>query len=147
VISPAPVVDPERLHRILRRITDDLAVLRRYAAMPAEDVRRDPAPLGHVKYLFVTALEGCIDAAQHVCASEGYGPPATNADAVALLGEHTVLEDNLAAVMRQAVGFRNVLGHGYADFDDERVLTYLGERDDLERYVDALARLLDDAAG
>lgn len=47
------------------------------AAAGRGHVRAEPARLGHVEYLFVTLLEGCIDAAQHVCASEGYGPPAT----------------------------------------------------------------------
>lgn len=57
---PAAVVDPERLHRLLRRVSDDLAVLRAYGQVPAEELLPDPARLGHVKYLFVTMLEGCI---------------------------------------------------------------------------------------
>jgi len=75
------VVDPERLSRLLRRVTDDLTVLTTYGAVPPDDLADDAVRLGHVKYVFVTLLEGCVDAAQHVCASQGYGPPATNADA------------------------------------------------------------------
>ena len=48
---------------------EDLDDLERYAADPAA-VRADPAQLGHVKYLFVTSIEGCVDAATR-CASEG----------------------------------------------------------------------------
>src|ERR1700684_1195956 len=29
-----------------------------------------------VKYTFVTAIEACVDGAQHICATEGWGPPA-----------------------------------------------------------------------
>lgn len=65
------MVDVERLHRILRRITDDLAVLRTYAELDAEELLADPPRLGHVKYLFVTLLEGCVDAAHHICTAEG----------------------------------------------------------------------------
>jgi uncharacterized protein YutE (UPF0331/DUF86 family) len=65
------VVDPERLHRVLRRVTDDLRVLQGYADMDTETVLGDPAQLGHVKYLFVTALEGCIDAAHHSAPPKG----------------------------------------------------------------------------
>jgi uncharacterized protein YutE (UPF0331/DUF86 family) len=136
------MVDPERLHRILRRITDDVATLRGYTGRPADTVRSDAAALGHVKYLFVTALEGCVDAAQHVCASEGYGPPDTNADAMRVLGDHGVLSDALAQQMAKAVGFRNVLVRGYLDVDDERVVSYLKELDDLDAFVDAVAELL-----
>jgi len=29
--------------------------------------------LGGVKYTFVTAIEACVDVAQHICATEGVG--------------------------------------------------------------------------
>jgi len=135
------VVDPERLHRILRRITDDLAHLDTYAQDPG-GARADPARLGHTKYLFVTAVEGCIDAAQHVCASEGFGPPETNADAIRLLADHGLLDDATAEPVARAVGFRNVLVHGYATVDDDVVIAALARLDDLRTYVRALTRLL-----
>jgi len=40
------VVDAERLTRILRRVADDVSVLRRYAQRPAADLSRDAAALG-----------------------------------------------------------------------------------------------------
>jgi len=135
------VVDPERLHRILRRITDDLAVLETYAQDPRA-TRADPARLGHTKYLFITAIEGCIDAAQHVCASEGYGPPETNGDAIRLLARHGLLDAALAESLAGAVGFRNVLVHGYATVVDDTVVAALTRLDDLRDYVRALTRLI-----
>jgi uncharacterized protein YutE (UPF0331/DUF86 family) len=136
------VVDPERLHRLLRRVTDDLAVLRGYAAVEPGELLEDPARLGHVKYLFVTLLEGCIDAAQHVCASEGYGPPSTNADAMRTLARHGLLSRDEGETMAKAVGFRNLLVHGYAEIDDRRVVSYLTEIDRVAAFVRALARLV-----
>ncbi len=136
------MVDPERLHRVLRRVTEDLALLAEYANARADRVRDDPAQLGHVKYLFITAIEGCIDAAQHLCASEGWGPPETNADAVRLLGRHGVVRSDIADRIAAAVGFRNVLVHGYAGIDDHRVMENLGRLDDLHAYVDDLTRLI-----
>ncbi len=138
------MVDPERLHRLLRRVTADLHALRGYAAMEPADVMADAARLGHVKYLFVTALEGCIDAAHHVAASEGLRPVDTNADAMRALGEHGVLSPDLAGSMASAVRFRNVLVHGYADVDDSRVVGYLQRVGDLEGFVADMARLLGD---
>ena len=136
------MVDPERLHRLLRRVSDDLAVLRGYAGVDPEELAADPVRLGHVKYLLVTLLEGVIDAAQHVCAAEGYGPPDTNAAALLLLGRHGTVDGRIAASMAQAVRFRNVLVHGYAEVDDRRVVGYLQELDDVEAYVAALSLLL-----
>lgn len=137
------MVDAERLHRLLRRVTDDVAVLRRYRDADPEELVGDPVRLGHVKYTFVTCLEACIDAAHHVCSAEGWGPPETNADAVRTLARHGALDVGLAERLAAAVGFRNVLVHGYADVDDRIVVGNLHRLDDLDAYVGALAGLLD----
>jgi uncharacterized protein YutE (UPF0331/DUF86 family) len=46
--------------------------------------------------------------------------------------------------MAAAVGSRNVLVHLYADLDDDKVIEHPGQLGDLEEYVDASTRLLDD---
>jgi len=89
------VVDEDRVLRLLRSIADDTAVLRQEAGA-SEERRQDPIWLRGVKYTFVTAIEACVDVAQHICATEGWGPPADNGDAVRLLGEHGVLTTELA---------------------------------------------------
>ena len=138
------MVDAERLRRILQRVADDVATLRPYAEAEPAELLADPVRLGHVKYLFVTAIEGCVDAAQHVCASEGLGPPETNADAMAVVARHGILSADLAERMGAAVGFRNLLVHRYASVDDRRVVEHLSELHDLERFVAALSELLAD---
>jgi uncharacterized protein YutE (UPF0331/DUF86 family) len=89
----------------------------------------------------VTAIEGCIDAAQHVCSSEGWGPPASNGDAMRVLTGHDVLDAELGRAMVAAVGFRDVLVHGYAAVDDERVVAHLEHLGDLRSFSAALAQL------
>ena len=136
------MVDAERLHRLLRRVTDDVAVLRAYSRADPDDLRRDPVRLGHITYTFVTLLEACLDAAHHVCAARGYGPVDSNADAMLLLGRHGVLDEAEARKLAEASRFRNVLVHGYAQVDDMRVIGYLQRLQDLDGYVDRLSRLL-----
>ena len=75
------MVDELRVLRLLRSISDDLAVLRAEAS--ADPGRRaDPLWLRGVKYTFVTAIEAAVDVAQHVCAVQGWGPPRDNGDAI-----------------------------------------------------------------
>ena len=95
------MVDPKRLGRLLRRVTDDRAVLRAYGAAAPDELAGDAVRLGHVKYVFVTLLEGCLDAAQHVGAAQRYSPPATNADDVLLLARHGLLDQEVAGAMRR----------------------------------------------
>lgn len=80
------MVDEVRILRLLRSITDDISVLSHESGAD-ESRREDPMWLRGVKYTFVTAIEACVDVAQHICATEGWGPPADNGDAVRLLGD------------------------------------------------------------
>jgi uncharacterized protein YutE (UPF0331/DUF86 family) len=99
-----------------------------------------PSGCAGVKYTFVTAIEACVDVAQHICAAEGWGPPADNGDAVRLLGEHGVLAAGLAASVRKAVGFRSVLVHEYVEVDDTVVIGRLADLGDLDAFVQAVAQ-------
>ena len=132
------MVDEDRVLRLLRSITDDVAVLQR-EARASEERRQDLIWLRGVKYTFVTAIEACVDVAQHICATEGWGPPADNSDAVRLLGEHGVLTTELAASVRKAVGFRNVLVHDYIEVNDAVVVARLKGLGDLEEFVRQVA--------
>ena len=138
------MVDEARLLRLLRSVTDDVSALEAEAG--ADEVRRrDPMWLAGVKYTFVTAIEACVDAAQHVCAAQGWGPPRDNGDAVALLGTHGVLDADLATSTRRAVGFRNVLVHDYADVDDRVVEARLTDLGDLRAFVASVVQWLERA--
>lgn len=136
------MVDEVRVLRLLRSVTEDLAVL---ADAAADDPgwSAEPLWLRGVKYTFITAIESCVDVAQHICAAEGWGPPDDNGDALALLGRHGVLAPALAGRMRRAVGFRNVLVHEYAHVDDEIVRRRLADPSDLAEFGRAVVHWLD----
>jgi uncharacterized protein YutE (UPF0331/DUF86 family) len=133
------MVDAERVRSMLRRLTGDLADL---AAESPDSLVDDPRGLRAVKYSFVTAIEAAIDVAQHLCASEQWGAPASNADAFTVLAHHGAIDPDLAARLASAVGFRNVLVHEYAVVDDDRVIAALAELGDLHAFVRAVEQLL-----
>ncbi len=129
------MVDAERLTALLHRLAGQLGYLRARADADRAALRADEERLSGLKYRFVTALETIVAVSQHVCSSEGWGPPASNADSVRLLGRHHVLDARLADRVAAAVGFRNVLVHAYADVDDDRVVAHLDEVQDLEAFL------------
>ena len=136
------MVDAERLLSLLARVTGRLRVLDGYAAADPAELLADRVRLGDLKYTFQTAIEACIDAAQHVVADAGLGAPTSNADAFRLLAAAGLLEPGLATTMAGAVGFRNVLVHGYAEVDDAKVVEHLRHLPDLRALVAALTDLL-----
>lgn len=129
------VVDERRVRRLLQRVTDDLAYLSERARSDRSALAGDHDRLAALKYVFVTAIGGCLEVAQHLCASEGWGPPASNPDALRLLGRHGVLDADLAEAMDRAVSFRNVLVHSYVDVDDRLVVGFLDHVTKLDGFV------------
>lgn len=135
------MLDETRLFWRLNAVTVELAVLR--AEATADESRRgDPVWLRGVKYAFLVAIECCADVAQHVCAEEGWGTPADDADAMRLAGEHGLLPAELASSMRRLVGFRDLLVHRHLDADDQ-LNERLHDLDDLEAFVGVVAEFVE----
>lgn len=141
--SSARMVDPERLLSILGRLTARLRILEGYAVQDHEELLGDRVRLGDLKYTFQTAIEACIDAAQHVVADQGLGVPASNADVFRRLAGAGMLDADLATSLAGAAGFRNVLVHDYVEVDDTLVVANLQRLEDLRAFVSAMSRLLD----
>ncbi len=141
------MVDSDRVHRLLAEITKRLARLAQHAQRDRDDLLADETTLESTKYLLATAVEAAIDVAQHLCASEGWSAPDTNAAAFVALGRHGVIDRPLAQEMVAANGLRNVLIHGYAEVDDVRVLDALADPRRLERFVAAVSAWLLEQGG
>lgn len=138
------MVDAERLVALLARVTDRLRILEDYEAQPRGQLQADRVRMGDLKYTFQTAIEACIDAAHHVIAAEGLAVPATNADAFRQLAAAEVLTPEVADMMAAAAGFRNVLVHGYADVNDDRVTENLDQLVVLRTFVTELIALTEE---
>ena len=76
------------------------------------------------------AIQTCIDVAFHVAGTHAT-VPATAGEAFDELARRGLIERALAARLRRAVGFRNVLVHEYTDIDWKIVMQVLrtGTRD------------------
>jgi uncharacterized protein YutE (UPF0331/DUF86 family) len=132
------VVDEMRVHRLLRQAADVVDFLDAEAGAD-EGIREQRRWLDSVKYNFIVAIECCVDVGQHLCAVQGWGPPATNADTFRILSEHAVLPADLAVRMGQASGFRDVLVHEYVQVRDDLVVANLGRTTDIRHFVSAVA--------
>ena len=130
-------MDSTRVHRLLRGMEGTLCRVDAEVDASAER-QADPLWLPGVKYLLLSAIEACMDVAQHLCATQGWGPPADNGDAMRLLGMHGVLAGHAADRMRQAVGFRNVLVHEYVEIDDDVVRARVRDHEDLREFSHAV---------
>jgi uncharacterized protein YutE (UPF0331/DUF86 family) len=135
------VIDEGRVVRLLRHLTD--RVHRLDAARSIELGQRTTLWLDAVKYLEITAVECCIDIAQHIGSASGFPPPSTNAHAIRLLGDNGVISSALAHELSAAVGFRNVLVHQYIDVDDDIVIAALERSAAFTEFVSDVARWIE----
>lgn len=126
----------------LRAITQNVQHLEA-ETIALESRRADPIWMAGIKYWLVTAVEACIDIAQHMAGSEGWRLPTDNGDAMRVLAENGVLDPALADRMRMAVGFRNIVIHEYARVDERIVLDRLADPSDLDLFVSAVSEWLE----
>jgi uncharacterized protein YutE (UPF0331/DUF86 family) len=76
------------------------------------------------------------DVASHVVSDERLGEPSTNQELFSLLESAGWLSQDLASKLRAAVGFRNVLVHGYTAVDPNVVRDVVENRlGDIESFV------------
>ena len=132
------MVDEIRALRLLSRTTNNVSLL--LIEANADEAARDQTTwLPGVKYLLQTAIEACMDVAQHICAASGWGIPNDNGQAMTILMQHRVIEASVEQAMRKAIGLRNVLVHEYVGVDDSIVLARIEDLSDIDAFAGQVA--------
>ena len=136
------MVDKPRLDEILRRLNEYVGYLRKLAGTGKGDFLASRETIGSAKYHLVISIESCLDAANHIIASERFRAPGSRGDAFVVLVEEGILPPEKREAFEQMAGFRNLLVHGYAHVDDGKVYRVLqNSLDDFDVFARAVARL------
>jgi uncharacterized protein YutE (UPF0331/DUF86 family) len=77
------------------------------------------------------ACEASIDLAMHLVSRQGLGVPQESRDAFALLEEANLIEQDLAELLVNMVGFRNIAVHDYRKLDLEIVVSIINKQLDV----------------
>jgi uncharacterized protein YutE (UPF0331/DUF86 family)/predicted nucleotidyltransferase len=134
------MVDKAKCDRILTNLSTYLQSLHELAAVPKDSFLANRDKIGHAKYLFVIAIEACVDAANHIISSERFRIPRDNADSFLVLIEEGVLPEEKSVAYAAMARFRNRLVHLYWDVEDNLVQEYLATRlDDFHTFLSAVA--------
>jgi uncharacterized protein YutE (UPF0331/DUF86 family) len=76
-------------------------------------IRKDIREQRFVEHTLQLAIQAALDVASHVVSDERLGEPRTNRELFDLLERGGWIAPEMATVLRDMVGFRNVLVHGY----------------------------------
>jgi uncharacterized protein YutE (UPF0331/DUF86 family) len=138
------VVDRAVLQRRVAALRNYLTLLRqRYGGQSLEAFQKDEIGRLAAERLLQLAAECCIDIANHVVADRGGAQPETYREAFASLGQMGVIPEDLARVLENVAGMRNVLVHGYLVIDPAKVhYAIVHGLDDLGRFAQLVSRLV-----
>lgn len=135
------MTDLDLVAKKLATIESSVKELRSFADLAAiyDDIREER----FIKYTLQIAIQAMLDAASHIVSDEQLGEPETNRGIIDLLERHSWVPADLAERLRNMVGFRNILVHGY-DIVDLRIVESIvtGNLDDLLTFVQAIRRRL-----
>src|SRR5436305_14625250 len=130
------MVDANVVAQELKEIDRRIARTRAVCPADPEDLAADEDALEQVSFNLLLGVQAYIDLATHLIADEGWGPAATAREAFERLAEHGVISRQTVSALRNAVGLRNVVAHGYSGVDPMRI--YAAARTglaDLERFA------------
>lgn len=131
------MTDPDLIKKKLALVETCVADLRRLArpAEIAHDVREER----FVERTLQMAIQAALDVASHIVSDRRLGEPRTNRELFDLLEHDGWLAASLGDTLRNMVGFRNVLVHGYDSVDLAVVRDVVEHRlDDLLGFVAAV---------
>lgn len=74
-----------------------------------------------VERMFENAIQACSDLAQHIAARDFGYDGSTAREAVRILHEEGLIDEETTLTLVAAIGFRNVLAHEYGRVDAEKV--------------------------
>jgi uncharacterized protein YutE (UPF0331/DUF86 family) len=135
------VTDPDLIAKKLAAVETCVMDLRRLAR-PA-DLGSDLRERRFVEHTLQIAIQAALDVASHIVSDERLGEPRTSRELFDLLERAAWVPAPLAKTLRNMVGFRNVLVHGYDDVDVAIVRDVVEHRlDDLLQFVALVRRRL-----
>lgn len=106
-----------------------------------ERIERDVRERRFIEHTLQLAIQAALDVASHIVSDDRLGEPQTNQQLFSMLASAGWIDGELGAALRRAVGFRNVLVHGYTAVDvnvvRDVVEHHLG---DLQAFIDAIRR-------
>lgn len=141
------MVDKGLVQSFLLQLEEKVTQLRNAPVKSLADLQKDPILQNGVLHLLQTAIEICLDTANHMIADEGWRAPTSNKDTFQVLFEQNVLAEDLIKRCQNMAGFRNILVHMYEKVDLEGVYGILKNHlGDFQSFAQAIKKFLEKAA-
>lgn len=126
---------------MMKRCTD---FLRANQHVSSEELEKNYALRSAVERNFQVAIEAALDTAEVIISEEGFEKPEDYREAILTLGRKGILPQEFVERFAPAAGFRNILVHGYAEIDLEKLHDFLLEGlKDFDEFARHVAKYLE----
>jgi len=119
------MVAEEKILQKFIQVDEYIGFLNKISKSSEQDFLKDKILIGSAKYYLQVSIECCLDAVNHIIASERFRAPKDYADSFSILEENGILESPLVINLRQMAKFRNRLVHLYGEIDDKFVYEFI----------------------
>ena len=134
------------LSRIREKVADvkeNLQVLRKYSSQNSTTFRSNKEVVRSARYAFIVMIEALSNIASHLCARILSKSPDSYAECFLILGENDLIDKDLSLRLGKMAGFRNLLVHGYAEVDDDKMLAIMkNDLDDIDSWLEFVQVIL-----
>ena len=131
------MTDLQLVAKKLALIETSVGELRSLARLEA--VQEDVRELRFAAYTLHIAIQAALDVAAHIVADNRLGEPQNNRELFELLARYGWISRELMGSLREMVGFRNIVVHGYERLNAAIVEEILRNHlDDLLQFVTAI---------
>ncbi len=136
------MTDQDLVAKKLAQIETYVAELR--ALGQPQAIHQDLMQERFIEHTLQIAIQAALDVASHIVSDNRLGEPTSNRRLFELLARHGWISEDRLATLRDVVGFRNILVHGYGDVNLDVVRTIVEEHlDDLLDYVAEIRKKLE----
>jgi uncharacterized protein YutE (UPF0331/DUF86 family) len=140
------MVDINIVSEKLKQLSLRIAKVRELCPAGLEGLTGDALDL--VSFNLFLAVQICVDLATHLISDESWEPAATNREAFERLEEHGVVSHETVRTIRQAIGLRNIVAHGYGGIDPAQIRAAATTGlPDLERFATELSAWVEKRSG
>jgi uncharacterized protein YutE (UPF0331/DUF86 family) len=119
----------------LARLDRELSMIERVRRAGRDRFLADDGLKHQAERALQLAIQICIDVGAHLVAARGLRAPDEYRDVFERLSREDTLDAALAERLKDAVGQRNLLVHGYVDVDAAVIWEKLAEVDDLRTFA------------
>lgn len=140
------MVDRNIVSEKLKQLSLRIAKVRDLCPPDLQELAGDALDL--VSFNLFLAVQTCVDLATHLIGDESWEPTATAREAFERLEERGVISRETLRALRQAIGLRNLVAHGYGGIDPAliRAAARTG-LPDLERFAEELSSWVEGRIG